>query len=749
MTHDYSIADRKIRQKVMNMCLEAIVSHAFIGSLPISDDDLDSDLAQGLAGYASECLRDLGGMQLLDEAMENATSPAKKAYLNQIKRVCMETANDVTSRIIAEAKDDNLEDAIKNVTMTPEEYRKFASNASAITPESLTKMIQKKTLDTIKEEKEAYRKDAELETELMNALNEVSDEDPTGVSDDAPVPGEPTGNDGPDADVPDAMSHQPNAETGEDIGQSEDNTGMESMREDIESEAKNLHYEVIDSEAQAKAIMAASQTDGEIRDADGVPVLVIDGKTNFLGRDSEGKIHMVPFESPSSATESEDPIDANTSPNTPKNFLFTEGQNAVGKDKEKQENVGEKIGTSANDCPFCQTDDAKDDPVKQAVDHKPVPQVGMQGAISGASKTASKEDKQVGMQGAVDDAKGTPDMYKAQESFKSYMESMAGKNYRSKHTTIFSRIQEIATEAVMTTSEIYGQLPLDTMKDITIHDTFSHFNSFKDRTFDKSLESILRFTAMESEGIDRPSQEDQMNMGLLVASIIYTFFETLNSMNLYCPKLNEIKRFVDETIPVEKRIKLDQRGFMDLFNSMIADARANVLKATTTDELDDVERKLDIVREKTAAPGFEADKEKIGQQISGLKGTIAKKRNVIGARMKHKCQGPAQESYTQMMQRNRDTMKFSRIANLMGRKSVVHSIKCKIDPQQKSNYVAIEAYTKDNKLQGTNVVVLESSIATNDLPAYVQAAVEGSKLMDLDKGISIVDSRNGKTYYSK
>ena len=61
------------------------------------------------------------------------------------------------------------------------------------------------------------------------------------------------------------------------------------------------------------------------------------------------------------------------------------------------------------------------------------------------------------------------------------MESMAGKNYRSKHTTIFSRIQEIATEAIMTTSEIYGQLPLDTMKDITIHDTFSHFNSFKDQ----------------------------------------------------------------------------------------------------------------------------------------------------------------------------------------------------------------------------------------------------------------------------
>lgn len=731
MTHDYSIADRKIRQKVMNMCLEAIVSHAFIGSLPISDDDLDTDLTQGLASYASECLQDLGGMQLLEEAMENATSPAKKAYLNQIKRICMETANDVTSRIIAEAGDEDLEKAVKNVTMTPEEYRKFASNAAAITPESLTKMIQKKTLDTIKEEKEAYRKDAELETELMNALNEVSDEDPTGMSDDAPVPGEPTGNDGPDANVPDAMSQQPNAELGEEIGQSEDNTGMESMREDIESEAKNLHYTVIDSEAQAKAILAASQTDGEVKDADGVPILVINGKVNFLGRDAEGKIHMVPMDTDDAkaiANESEDPIDANTSPNTPNNPTFTQSQNAVGKDKEKQEEIGEKIGTSANDCPVCQTAEAKADPVKQAVDHKPVPQVGMQGA--------------------VDTAKGSSDMYKVQESFKSYMESMAGKNYRAKHTTIFSRIQEIATEAVMTTSEIYGQLPLDTMKDITIHDTFSRFNSFNDRTFDKTMESIIRFTAMESEGIDRPSQEEQMNMGLLVASIIYTFFETLNSMNLYCPKLNEIKRFVEETIPVEKRIKLDQRGFMDLFNSMIAEARANVLKATTTNELDDVEKKLDIVREKTAAPGFEADKEKIGQQISGLKTTIAEKRNAINARLQSK-RGPAQESYTQMMQRNRDTMKFSRIANLMGRKSVVHSIKCKIDPQQKSNYVAIEAYTKDNKLQGTNVVVLESSIATQDLPGYVQAAVEGSKLMDLDKGISIVDSRNGKTYYSK
>jgi hypothetical protein len=605
---DSSLVERSIQKQVMDMCFESIVSEAFIGGLPIEDSELNAGLTQHLAQYATECLKDLGSSDLLKEAMESAQSPAKKAYLHKMYDVCMEAASSVTARILETYKNDDaaLRDSVKQVSLTPEEYARFSKAAASLTPSTLTSMIQKKTLDVIKDEKEAYKKDSELQTELVNALA-AADEDEEGFSTEDP----------------------------------EDKGGEEAAPQETPDEDVSV--------GEGEAPEAPNNDDG------GAP----DGAD--IGQESYG-----------AAQESH----------------FVDVQNSS-----KKEHVHTGAWIGRYDCECC---------------------------------------------GKAKDPK------KAQEAFESYMKSLAGERYRSKHCSVFSRIQELAYEGIMATTESYTDIPFETMTLITKQNTFSRFNSHQSKSLCSKMDCIGRY-AFESVGTpDTPQQsQDQLSTALLTSSIIYTFFETLNSMNLYCPKLDEVKRFVDETIPISQRVELDRNGLMDAINGMVEQVKASTQRATTVPEVDEIRQDLDVVREKCNAPGFESHKGEIKEKLDGLESFIAQKRDRLIEE-----QRPVQaavENYGQTLQRTRDTLKFSRAANVLARKPNVSYIKCKVDPQANSQYVAVECYTVDHRPAGSTTVVLESNFG-NDLVGYVMGAIESSALAHLDKKYMVSDKRSGKVY---
>jgi hypothetical protein len=296
----------------------------------------------------------------------------------------------------------------------------------------------------------------------------------------------------------------------------------------------------------------------------------------------------------------------------------------------------------------------------------------------------------------------------------------------------------------MATTESYTDIPFETMTLITKQNTFSRFNSHQSKSLCSKMDCIGRY-AFESVGTpDTPQQsQDQLSTALLTSSIIYTFFETLNSMNLYCPKLDEVKRFVDETIPISQRVELDRNGLMDAINGMVEQVKASTQRATTVPEVDEIRQDLDVVREKCNAPGFESHREEIEEKLDGLESFIAQKRDRL-----IEGQRPVQaavENYGQTLQRTRDTLKFSRAANVLARKPNVSYIKCKVDPQANSQYVAVECYTVDHKPAGSTTVVLESNFG-NDLVGYVMGAIESSALAHLDKKYMVSDKRSGKVY---
>jgi hypothetical protein len=352
------------------------------------------------------------------------------------------------------------------------------------------------------------------------------------------------------------------------------------------------------------------------------------------------------------------------------------------------------------------------------------------------------------------------DEKKEKATFESFMRGMAGDNYRANHSSVFSRIQELTYEGLSASKESFTEIPFDTMTAITKQNTFSKFKSFGKQDLRQTLDNLNRY-AFESMGTpDAPHgdgehphddnhgegheehREECLNNSLLVSSIIYTFFETLNSMNLYCPKLDEIRRFVDESLPVEAKVLKGQEEFAHLFKHMMHKAHEEVQHASTVPELDAVSKDLEMVRERASAPGLDSMESYVGQ-IDDLMKVIKTKRDRLVERQRPTV--PAMESSFQTLQRTRDTLKFSRIASTMGRKPNVTMVKCKVDPQKNPKYVAIECFSANNKLANTATIVLEAALP-EDVVGYVKGAIESSSLMDLDKRIVMTDLRSGKKY---
>lgn len=727
---DTSLIERKIHGKVMNLCFESIVSEAFISGLPIAQEELTDGLTQSFARYACECLEDLGGSALLQRAMETPMEISQKAYVRKIYEICNETATNVTARILKEneGNDEALKKEAENVTLTQSEYDKFSKAASTLTPDTLSKMIQKKTLDTIKEEQEAYKKDAELEVELVNALN-VSDEEVDA-----------------EEDVPQAMQDGGDAQTGANIGQSEEQPLNESFVGDQNDANKKVENNITGEEIG----MACPCPEHNKEEAKKDPTKHgADAPKAQVGQQG------MEFYDPGVAAG----LQSIQQMNQQNQFMQQQQQFMNDMQRNAQNHANQAMNVNVSFQKYMYDENGKklsyDDLVKQfkeysAEDLKYFKTVfimappTMRRALNQAYDEVRRENP-----GSIKEknSKGfgffrKRNDKKATEAFESYMKSIAGSNYRTKHSSVFSKLQELAYEGVLATTESYSDIPFETMAAITKENTFESFASHRGKNFQATMESIARYDFANESMATPDGANTALNTGLLTASIIYTFFETLNSMNLYCPKLDEIRNFVDENLPIADKVAIDKRGFEDLFKKVIADATNSVRTASTVPEVDAIQRDLEVVREKIAAPGFESARKSLNEAIESLQNAIDHKRDGIIASQQPKA--PAVESYFDTVARTRDVLKFDRISSLMGKKPNVQSIRCKVDPQGQSKYIAVEAFGSNGNVVGKSTIVLES--ATGDLTDYVMGAMKSSKIMDCGKKIMLTDSRSGKMY---
>lgn len=499
-----ALTEAAILDRVQNMCLHAIVSEAFIGAVPIPEDDLTDDMTHKLAVYVKESLDDLGGFHLLESAIESCREPIKRAFLKQIRDICTESAKEVTKRVLdsddIEKKD--LDDVANGVAMTASEYEKFVKRATSVDSDTLSKMIQKKTLQTIKDEKEAYKKDEDLKQELKDAMNSDSDD-----------------------------------------------------------------------------VKAAAE--------------------NFVNHELE---------------------------------------------------VNEK----------------------------------------------------------------------------------------GDHVTFFSKLQEVVYEALLYTTESYEDIPFETMSAITRENTFDRFTSHN-KSAVQAFESVCRYKSTESvatpDGGEPPVDNSKaLNSALITTSLIYTFFETLMTMNLWCPKMDDIMAFIKNTLPLNKRIDIDKATFMNAIDGIVANAKHNLRAASTPAEVDAAKNDLEIVREKCAeSKNFTAEESAY----------VTEKLDKVIEQMNHKFdvlsnESPKAvvESAFQAMARGRDTTQFNRVASIIGKKPNVDRIRFKVNhSSDHANQIAVEGLDAMNQVVSCSHITLEQT--GSDVIGYVKNAIKASKLPDTNKKLEI------------
>lgn len=99
--------EEQVYDKIRDNTFHAIVNRAFMGALPMDKSDLNKENVQELSRFSKSALEAAGGYSLLENAIENCTSPARRAFLEDIRMVCEESARMVATRVALEAGGEN------------------------------------------------------------------------------------------------------------------------------------------------------------------------------------------------------------------------------------------------------------------------------------------------------------------------------------------------------------------------------------------------------------------------------------------------------------------------------------------------------------------------------------------------------------------------------------------------------------------------------------------------------------------
>lgn len=144
-------------------------------------------------------------------------------------------------------------------------------------------------------------------------------------------------------------------------------------------------------------------------------------------------------------------------------------------------------------------------------------------------------------------------------TLESWMDFHLGKNDPRHPITFFSRLQDVCIESLMSTEtmeqlEDTDNVSLDSLLNVTLHNTLGCFDT-KQIPLDMTIQQLR--TACESlneEAEPEAKASCAANKALIMTIIITTIMETLKTMRLYCPDMEDIRRFVDTPANVERGV---------------------------------------------------------------------------------------------------------------------------------------------------------------------------------------------------
>ena len=130
----------------------------------------------------------LGGIDAVEAAIDiQHKSPYQNLFIAGIYNTCMESAKECAKKKCVDedicSKEDKMSDVLAKASLSKEDCRKFAQRADTMKFDDVAEIIKKKTLQVISDEKEQFKKEQDLDSELEQALSENDELDDLGDSD--------------------------------------------------------------------------------------------------------------------------------------------------------------------------------------------------------------------------------------------------------------------------------------------------------------------------------------------------------------------------------------------------------------------------------------------------------------------------------------------------------------------------------------------------------------------------------------
>lgn len=174
-----AIVRKALEDKFKKLTFHAIVNESFIGALPMTEESISDTEKKYLTRYSYHVLNALGGFNALESAIDlDKKSVQQNLFLASIHNICTEAAREATDRVIKETDWSNpnldMKSIVNTATLSDKEFKKFAKKADNMNLDEVSKIIKEKTVAVIKDERDQYDKEEELNEELRSSLSETT-----------------------------------------------------------------------------------------------------------------------------------------------------------------------------------------------------------------------------------------------------------------------------------------------------------------------------------------------------------------------------------------------------------------------------------------------------------------------------------------------------------------------------------------------------------------------------------------------
>lgn len=179
------ILQSQLTEKFSTQLMHAIVFECFINGLPFDASNITDGEKKELRRYTYDVVKSIGGIKAIENAVDfYGKTLEQNVFLGEIYDACMESAKSCAHRATKDNVDtknntQKISEVIDKTALSDEDYRVFAQKADNMNLDVVSKAIKDKTLAVIKDEREQYEKEQELDQELKDAIgmdNEDTDE---------------------------------------------------------------------------------------------------------------------------------------------------------------------------------------------------------------------------------------------------------------------------------------------------------------------------------------------------------------------------------------------------------------------------------------------------------------------------------------------------------------------------------------------------------------------------------------------